>query len=76
MAKQGLIMKIKVESWSHCCGEWQFYSNFRNKVDFNNHISECGYDPKYFRINPPSEDKRQTILNNCCGIKTNELYYY
>jgi hypothetical protein len=43
-------MKIRIEWWSHCCGEWQFYGYFDNEEAADKHISGKGFDPIYFRL--------------------------
>ncbi len=41
---------IKVISWCHCSNCWMHYGRFKSIVDYNKHIKEKGFDPKYFRI--------------------------
>ena len=43
-------MNIKIESWSHCCGEWVHFGYFETKDDANKYIESKGYDGKYFRV--------------------------
>ena len=46
-------MSIKVESWSHCSGEWQHFGCFKTVEEVESYIKSKGYDPKYFRWEPP-----------------------
>ena len=44
------MKNIKVDSWSHCCGEWMHFGYFKTKQEAELYISEKGYNPEYFRI--------------------------
>ena len=41
---------IKVESWSHGGSEWQHYGYYESELSFANHVTEKGYDMRFFRI--------------------------
>lgn len=42
--------KVRAIYWSHCSGEWCFYSDFDSVDDYKAHIKSKGFDPKYFKI--------------------------
>ena len=45
-----LNSEIKVDSWSHGADEWMYYSSFKSIEEFNNHLKEKGFDPRFFRV--------------------------
>jgi hypothetical protein len=41
--------QVKIESWSHCGGEWMHFGYFNTKEEADEYIKSKGYDPRYFR---------------------------
>ena len=41
---------IKVECWSHGSNAWVHYHDFESVEEYEAHIADHGYGPRFFRI--------------------------